>query len=221
MKLRCKSCQKKIKLADCKCPFCGEINFDTDEEVRAAYNAHAPKRFGAAVAGAFVAVNTTVVVFIIIISVIIGAIIISVYSSQKADNEWAFEHVAKWTEFDKLNSGGRFEVARVYSESTYPYYVMYIIYNGDPEDFIRESIALCYDMFQNVDRCDYYSFSVKCGELAFVCDCSRYVETNVLFDYSELELFGLKSLTVHTNRMTDEEKQQLDGASYPFEFIIK
>lgn len=222
MKIRCKSCQKKIKLADYKCPFCGEINFGTDEEVRAAYNAHAPKGAGAAFAGAFVAVNTTVVVFIIIISVIIGAIIISVYSIQRADNEWAFEHAAKLTGFEKANSsfGERFEYTRVYSESTYPYYVMYITYNGEPEDFIRESIALCYDMYQNVHYRDEYSFSVKCGDMAFVCRESRYVATNVLFDYSELEQFGLKSLTVHTNRMTDDEKQQLDGASYPFELLI-
>ena len=86
MKLCCRSCQKKIKLADYKCPFCGAVNFSTDEEVRAAYNAHAPKGVGAVPAGALVAVNTTVGIFIIIISVIIGAIIISVYSSQKADN---------------------------------------------------------------------------------------------------------------------------------------
>lgn len=221
MKLRCKSCQKKIKFADYKCPFCGTVNFSTDEEVRAAYNSHVPKGAGAAVAGAFAAVNTAVAVFIIIILVIIGAIIISVYSNKKAQNERAFEHMLEWTEFDQLNSGGRFEVTRVYSESAYPYYIMYITYNGDSEDFIRESIALCYDMFQNVDRYDDYAFSVKCGELSFVCDRSWYAETNVLFDYSELDLFGLKSLTVDTNRMTDEEKQQLDGASYPFEFIIK
>lgn len=121
MKLRCKGCQKNIKLADYKCPFCGTVNFSTDEEVRAAYNARVPKKLGAAVTGAFVAVNTTVVIFIIIISVIIGAIIISVYSIQKADNEWAFEHVAEWTEFDKANGsfGGRFEFTRVYSESAY------------------------------------------------------------------------------------------------------
>lgn len=221
MKLRCKGCQKKIKLDDYNCPFCGKVNFSTDEEVRAAYNAHAPRGVGAAVAGVFVAINTAVVIFIIIISVIIGAIIISVYSIQKADNDWAFEHVAEWTEFDKLNSGGKFEVTRVYSESAYPYYVMYITYNGEPEDFISESIALCYDMFQNVDRYDDYSFSLKCGDMGLVCDRSLYVKTNVLFDYSELELFGLKSLTVYTNKMTDEEKQQLDGASYSFEFIIK
>ena len=229
MKIRCKSCQKKIKLADYKCPFCGTVNFSTDDEVRAAYNArapkgagaaHLPKRLGAAFAGAFVAVNTAVVVFIIIISVIIGVIVISVYSSQKANNEWAFENVPKLTGFDKANSSGRFEVTRVYSESVYPYYEMYITYNGEPEDFIRESIVLCDDMFQNIHHRDEYSFLVKSGDMAFVCRESRYVETNVLFDYSELEFFGLESLTVHTNRMTDEEKQQLDGASYPFELLI-
>ena len=220
MKLRCKSCQKKIKLSDYKCPFCGTVNFSTDEEVRAAYNTHAPKGAGAAFAGAFVAVNTAVMSFIIVIAVIIGAIVISVCLNRKAESERAFKHVAEWTEFDKLNSGGKFEYTRVYSAPTYPYYVMYITYNGEPENFISESTALCYEMFQNVDRYDDYAFSVKCGELVFVCDRSWYAETNVLFDYSELELFGLKSLTVHTNRMTDKEKQQLDGASYPFELLI-
>lgn len=221
MKLRCKNCQKKIKLADYKCPFCGTVNFDSDEEVRAAYNVHSPKGAGAVFAGAFAAVNTAFVVFIIIISVIIGAIIISVYSTQKANNDWAFEHVSKWTEFDKLNSGGKFEVTRVYSESTYPYYVMYITYNGEPEDFIGESIALCYDMYQNVDRCDDYSFSVKCEDMAFVCTRSRYVETNVLFDYSELELFGLKSLTVHTDGMADKDIHNIEIGNYPFEVYLK
>lgn len=221
MKLRCKKCQKKIKLADYNCPFCGEVNFATDDEVRAAYKARAPKGIGAAFAGAFVAVNTAVVTFIIIISLIIGAVIISVYSSQKANNDRAFEHAAEWTGFEKLNSGGRFELTRVYSESTYPYYVMYLTYSGEPEDFIRESITLCYNMYQNVDRCDDYSFSVKCGDMAFVCTRSRYVETNMLFDYSELELFGLKSLTVYTNRMTDEDIQNIENANYSFEVYLK
>lgn len=221
MKLRCKGCQKRIKLADYKCPFCGTVNFGSDEEVRAAYNAHAPKGVGAAVAGAFAAVNKAVVVFIIIISVIIGAIIISVYSTQKANNDRAFEHVSKWTEFDKLNSGGKFEVTRVYSESTYPYYVMYITYNGETEDFIRESIALCYDMYQNVRYRDEYKFSVKCEDMAFVCDRSLYAETNVLFDYSELEPFGLKSLTVHTHEMTDGDIQNIENGNYSFEVYLK
>lgn len=230
MKLHCKGCQKKIKLADYKCPFCGTVNFSTDEEVRAAYNArvpkHVPGKAGAAVAGALVAVNLAVVILIIIISVIIGAIIISI----KADNDWAFEHVLQQTDFDNANSGfgNRFELTRVYSESTYPYYVMYITYNGEPENFISESVALCdmmYCSYSPEERRNNYrdelSIRLTCGEMKLALNQSRYAKTNVLFDYSELEVFGLKSLTVYTDGMTDEEKQQLDGASYPFELIIK
>ncbi len=227
MKLRCKGCQKKIELSDYNCPFCGKVNFSTDEEVRAAYNRHVPKGAGAAAAGVLAAVSTTVGIFIIIISVIISAIIISVYSSQKANNDWAFEHVAKWTEFDKANSsfGGRFEFTRVYSESAYPYYEMYITYDGEPEDFIRESVSLCDMLYRYAGEGhssyrDELTFKLMCGEMMFNCERSRYVETNVLFDYSELELFGLKSLTVHTDKMTDEEKQRLKGTSYPFVMII-
>lgn len=222
MKLRCKGCHKKIELADYKCPFCGTVNYGTDEEVRAAYNAHAPKGAGAAVAGVFAAVNTAVVIFIIIISVIIGTLIIAIHFNKKAENKWAFEHAAECTEFDKVNDSERFEFTRVYSESAYPYYVMYITYNGEPEDFIRESISLCDAMYQNVKHRDEYSFSVKSGDMAFVCTQSRYVETNVLFDYSELEkLNGIKSLTVYTSGMTDEEVEQLNDDSYTFELYIK
>lgn len=229
MKLRCKGCQKKIKLADYKCPFCGKVNFSTDEEVRAAYNAHAPKGVHAAVAGAFVAVNSAVVIFIIIISVIIGTVIITIHFSKKADNEWAFEHAAELTGFDKANSsfGERFEYTRVYSESAYPYYVMYITYNGEPEDFIRESIALCDMLYLYADDehsrnyRDDFTFKLTCEELAFVCERSRYVETNVLFDYSELELLGLKSLTVHTDGMTGEDIHNIESGNYPFEIYLK
>ncbi|MDE7362554.1 MAG: hypothetical protein K2N38_11550 [Oscillospiraceae bacterium] len=226
MKLRCKGCQKKIEFADYKCPFCGKVNFGTDEEVRAAYNAHAlkrvgaahmPKGVGAAFAGAFVAVNSVVVIFIIIISAIIGTVIISI----KEDNEWAFENVPKLIGFDKANSSERFEVTRVYSETSYPYYVMYITYDGEPEDFIRESILLCYDMYRNVDHRDEYSFSLKSGDMAFVCTQSHYVETNVLFDYSTLELLGPKTLTVHTDGMTDEDIHNIESGNYSFEVIFK
>ncbi len=229
MKLCCRSCQKKIKLADYKCPFCGAVNFSTDEEVRAAYNAHASKGVGAVPAGALVAVNTTVGIFIIIISVIIGAIIISVYSSQKADNEWAFEHVADWTEFDKVNSsfGGRFELTRVYSESAYPYYVMYITYDGEPENFISESVSLCdmlYCSYASEKRRNYrddLSIKLTCGEMKLVCNRSLYAETNVLFDYSTLECFDLKSLTVHTGEMSATEIKSIENGNYSFDIYLK
>lgn len=233
MKLCCKGCQKKIKLADYKCPFCGMVNFSTDEEVRAAYNAHAPKhvpeKVGAALAGTFAAVNTAVVIFIIIISVIIGAIIISVYSSQKADNEWAFEHVLQRTDFDNANSGfgNRFEFTRVYSESAYPYYVMYITYDGEPEDFISESVSLCdmlycsYAPAEHRNYRDELSFKLTCGEMKLLCDRSRYAETNVLFDYSALESFGLKSLTVHTGEMNDTDIKSIKNGNYSFEIYFK
>lgn len=230
MKLRCKGCQKKIKLADYKCPFCGTVNFSTDEEVRAAYNArvpkHVPKKLGAAVTGAFVAVNTAVVVFIIIISVIIGAIIISV----KADNEWAFEHVLQQTDFENANSGfgNRFELTRVYSESAYPYYVMYITYNGEPEDFISESVALCdmmYCSYSPKERKNKYrdelSFTLTCGEMKLAFNQSQYAETNVLFDYSTLECFDLKSLTVHTGEMSDTDIKSIENGNYSFDIYLK
>lgn len=226
MKLRCKGCQKKIEFSDYKCPFCGKVNFGTDEEVRAAYNAHAPKGIKTPV-GAFIAVKATVVTFTVIF-VIIAAVVLSIYFDIKADNDWAFEHVAEWTEFDKANSsfGERFEFTRVYSESAYPYYVMNIIFNGEPEDFIRESVSLCDMLYRYACEARIYrddlSFNLKCGEMMFNCTRSRYVETKVLFDYSTLELFGLKSLAVHTDAMTDEERQQLtdNKASYAFELYI-
>lgn len=226
MKLRCKGCQKKIKLADYKCPFCGTVNFSTDEDVRAAYNAYAPKGVGAAAAGAFAAVNTAVVVFIIIISVIIGAIIISV----KADNERAFEHVLQQTDFENANSGfgNSFELTRVYSESTYPYYVMYITYSGEPEDFIGESVALCDMMYCSYspkeDRNNYrdeLSFSLTCGEMKLAFNQSQYAETNVLFDYSTLECFDLKSLTVHTDEMSDTDIKSIENGNYSFDIYLK
>lgn len=234
MKLRCKSCQKKIKLADYKCPFCGTVNFSTDEEVRAAYNARVPKhmpgKIGAAAAGAFAAVSSAVVVFIIIILVIIGAIIISVYSIQKADNEWAFEHVLQQTDFENANSGfgNRFELTRVYSESAYPYYVMYMTYNGKPENFINESVSFC-DMLYHSYVCydnrynhrDDLAFKLTCGEMMFICDRSRYVETNVLFDYSTLECFDLKSLTVHTGEMSDTDIKSIENGNYSFDIYLK
>ncbi len=226
MKLRCKSCQKKIKLADYRCPHCGDVNFQTDEEVRAAYNRRAPKGIHIALAGAFAAVNTGAAVIFTVIAVMIALIVANVCLAVKANNDWAFEHVPKVTGFAEANSSGKFEITRVYSESTYPYYEMYMTYNGEPGDFIRESVSLC-DMLYNhaceeskYNHRDEFTFKVTCGEMAFVCSRSLYVETNVLFDYSELELFGLKSLTVHTSRMSDEEKQRLDGVSYPFELVV-
>ena len=174
-----------------------------------------------AVKATIVATAVTFIIIFMIITTIIAVVIAEICINAKAENEWAFEHVLKMTGFDKTNSNERFEITRVYSESAYPYYVMYITYNGEPEDFIRESIALCDDMYQNVDRCDEYSFSVKCGELAFVCDRSRYVETNVLFDYSSLECFDLNSLTVHTNGMTDEDIHNIESGNYSFEVYLK
>jgi len=98
--------------------------------------------------------------------------------------------------------------------------------DGEPEDFIRESVSLCDMLYRSAceghsSYRDELTFKLTCGEMMFNCDRSRYAETNVLFDYSELELFGLKSLTVHTDKMTDEEKQRLNGASYPFELITE
>lgn len=95
------------------------------------------------------------------------------------------------------------------------------------EDFISESVALCDMLYcsyspeeSRYNYRDNLSFSLTCGELKLAFNQSRYAETNVLFDYLELECFELKSLIVYTG-MTDEEIRSIENGKYPFEVLTK
>lgn len=219
MKLRCKGCRKRIELAEYRCPFCKTVNFATDSELRAAYNANASRTAVRTVA-AVVAVLSVIAVAIGVFSALN---IIKVRQASIANYKMEFARVAECTGFEDANGlfNGRFELSRIRSESEYPDFELYIKYDGAPEDFIRESISLCDTLYRNVDCRDQYSFTVKCGDMAFVIIHCGSVETNVLFDYSVLETFKVQTLIIHTGGMTDAEKQSIESNNYAFEVHLK
>lgn len=136
MKLRCKSCRKRIDITDHFCPVCGSVNFSTDGEVRAAYNANAFRN----------AVITAVVLLAVIIAEV-GGIAPAIYSSVTSYNNERRESAIRRVGYNAVNEqcGKNFPIVRFeFEKGTFfsmppPFDEFYVNYTGEPGNFIADS----------------------------------------------------------------------------------
>lgn len=220
MKIRCKNCNRKINITDYNCPVCGTVNFATDGEVQIAYNKNKSRN----------AIITLVRILVVHI-VLIGGIALAIYLSVTSNNNEQREIAMRRVGYNAINEqcGNKFSIVRFEFEkgtlfsTPPPFDEFYVNYVGEPENFIAYSISFCELLRISAKNNTAFSVTIKCGENGLGYNFQNNIaQTNILFDYSELEkLNGIKQLCVYTDGMTDEDIHNIESGNYSFEVYFK
>ncbi|MBD5129189.1 MAG: hypothetical protein HDT43_04620 [Ruminococcaceae bacterium] len=216
MKIRCKHCSRKISITDYSCPVCGTVNFATDGEVQIAYNKNKSRNS-----------IITLVVILIVHIVLIGGIALAIYLSVTSYNNEQREIAMRSLGYSAVNEqcGNKFPIVKFEFEkgtlfsTPPPFDEFYVNYVGEPENFIADSISFCELLRISAKNNTAFSVTIKCGENGFSYNFQNNIaQTNMLFDYSELEkLNGIKQLCVYSGSMTEEEIENAKDNSYSFD----
>lgn len=208
MKIKCKSCQRKIDAADYNCPICGTVNFYTDSELLSAYKMYNARK---------------VIATLVVIFTVIAVFAIPHGIENKKQRENALRNVGY--EAANAQCGNNFKADKVVSRHFGPpFCTFYITYLGEPSNFSADCIDFCNSLRENArERWDWWEVIIECNEKVFDCNNEMdFVEINFPCELSEYERLRVKNLHIHTRNWSEEEKQSLknDTASYSFEIIV-